>query len=564
MNIIDRLLEPFAPGMVAQRLAARQAIRAYEAAKPGRTHKAKGQGRSADAALQTDARSLRAQCRKLDEDHDIVTGLFDRLEERVVGGAGIGVEPLPLTYAGDVHLAFAASIKAAWAEWSLRPECSGELTRPQMERLICRTWLRDGEALGQKLRGRVANFEHYSATPFSLELLEPDYLPWELNDEEQGIVQGIERDAWRRKRAYHLLKQHPGNLSGFALSLQTKRVEAERVIHIAYRKRIGQNRGVPLLHAALIRLADLKDYEESERVAARISAALAMYIKKGTPDLYTGQDNSGQAVAPGSRTFPIAPGMVIDTLLPGEEVGTIASNRPNTFLEGFRNGQLRAIAASGRSAYSTVARSYDGTYSAQRQELVEAQLGYDLVQHEFIDYWCRPVYREWLGMALAAGVLKIPADVDPSTVYSAIYQGPVMPWINPQHEANAWELLVKAGFADEAEVARARGRNPQELKRNRAAEIATNREKGLIFSSDAAHDHKGLTAVDAVQKAYLGVGKMITADEARQLVNAATNAGLPIPGPDFSDHSNEGGANGQPSETDDPAGADGQGGRRDQ
>src|SRR5690606_20191390 len=143
MNIIDKLLEPFVPAMVAQRLAAREVIRAYEAAKPTRTHKAKGQTRSADLALQTDAKSLRAQCRKLDEDHDIVTGLFDRLEERVVGGAGIGIEPIPLTLAGDVHLEFAAAVKSAWAEWSLRPETSGELTRPQMERLVCRTWLRD-------------------------------------------------------------------------------------------------------------------------------------------------------------------------------------------------------------------------------------------------------------------------------------------------------------------------------------------------------------------------------------------------------------------------------------
>ncbi|MNZ62408.1 Phage portal protein, lambda family [compost metagenome] len=534
MNLIDRLLKPFAPGLVVQRLAAQQAIKAYEAAKPSRTHKGKGQTRSADLSLQHDARSLRAQCRKLDEDHDIVTGLFDRLEERVVGGAGIGVEPLPLTYAGDVHLEFAAAIKAAWSEWSLRPECSAELTRPQMERLICRTWLRDGEALAQKLRGKIPNYQHPGAIPFSLELLEPDYLPWEYNDEGRGIVQGIERDAWRRKRAYHLLKQHPGGLGGYALSLQTKRVEADGIIHIAYRKRIGQNRGVPLLHAALIRLADLKDYEESERVAARISAALAMYIKKGDPEQYV-RPQDGQA--PVRRSFPIAPGMVFDDLLPGEEIGTITSNRPSTVLEGFRNGQLRAIAASGRSAYSTVARSYDGTYSAQRQELVEAQLGYDLLQHEFIDYWCRPVYREWLAMAMLSGAIKVPADVDPSTIYAAVYQGPVMPWINPQHEANAWELLVKAGFADEAEVARARGRNPQELKKSREAEIKTNREKGLVFSSDASHDamgKDGLSPVEAVQKAYLGVGKMITADEARELVNQA-GGNLPIPGPDFTE-----------------------------
>jgi len=497
MNLLDKLLVPFAPGLVAGRLAAREAIRAYEAAQPGRTHKAKGQTRSADAALQRDARSLRAQCRKLDEDHDLVTGLFDRLEERIVGGAGIGVEPLPLTRTGDVHIEFAAEVKAGWAEWSLSPETSGELTRPQVERQVCRSWLRDGEALAQLLRGQVANYSYLTDVPFALELLEADFLPWEFTDDSRGIRQGIERDAWRRVRAYHLLKYHPGGLGYASLNTSTKRVEADRIIHIAYRKRIGQSRGVPLLHAALIRLADLKDYEESERVAARISAALAMYIKKGNPDSYVVPTSGAPQPA---RTIPIAPGMVFDGLQPGEEVGTIASNRPNTFLEGFRNGQLRAIAASGRIGYSTLSRSYDGTYSAQRQELVESQLGYDLVQHEFIDAWCRPVYRAWLAMALVSGSIKVPADVDPRSVYAAVYQGPVMPWIDPGKEANAWETLVKAGFSDEAEVARARGRNPQELKKSREAEIRVNRENGLVFSSDAYYDLKGVSAPEAKAK----------------------------------------------------------------
>jgi len=43
---------------------------------------------------------------------------------------------------------------------------------------------------------------------------------------------------------------------------------------------------------------------------------------------------------------------------------------------------------------------------------------------------------------------------------------------------------------------------------------------------------RALSAVEAVQKAYLGVGKVITSDEARQLVNQA-GADLPIPGPTF-------------------------------
>ena len=487
MNLLDKALAPLFPGVVAERLRARNVIMAFEAATVTRTHKAKKQTKSADASLNKTLKSLREQCRKLDEDHDIVTGLFDRLEERVVGGPGIAVEPIPLGYDGTIHAAFAAKIKALWGEWSLTPEASGELTRPQMERLVCRTWLRDGEALAQMLMGKVPGYDHLHGVPFALELLEPDYLPIDYTDLSKGIVQGVERNAWRRKRAYHLFKGHPGDQRGI-FAQNTKRVPAEQMIHIAHRKRIGQNRGQPLLHAVLIRLADIKDYEESERVAARISAALAMYIKKGLPDDYI-PPAEGQVRA--ERTFPIAPGIVIDTLLPGEDVGMIESNRPNPFLEGFRNGQLKAVAAGTRGTYSSVARSYDGTYSAQRQELVEGQLGYDLLQHEFIDYWCRPVYRQWLQMAILSDQLVVPVDVDPRTIYGAFYQGPVMPWINPVHEATAWKLLVEAGFADEAEVARSRQRNPSELKASRVSEIAANRENGLVYSSDYYHQIYG-------------------------------------------------------------------------
>jgi len=46
------------------------------------------------------------------------------------------------------------------------------------------------------------------------------------------------------------------------------------------------------------------------------------------------------------------------------------------------------------------------------------------------------------------------------------------------------------------------------------------------------NNERALSAVEAVQKAYLGVGKVITSDEARQLVNQA-DADLPIPGSTF-------------------------------
>lgn len=489
MNWIDRALAPFFPRLVAKSLGARMAIRAYEAAHPSRTHKAKSERRSGNAAVKSSAKSIREQARALDENYDIVTGLFDKLEERVVGPNGIGIEPLPLKNDGTVDAGLAAQIKSAWGEWSIRPEASGVLSRPEVERLVVRTWLRDGEAMANFISGTVPTYEYLTEVPFALELLEPDYMPHE-DDDSRGITQGVERNEWGRVKGYHVFKKHPAD--SVSIKAETKFVRADDMIHIAIRKRIGQVRGVSLLAPVLVRLADIKDYEESERVAARIAAALSFYIKKGDPTLYAPEQNPQNPDAKTrERTIPFGPGMVFDGLVPGEDVGTIESNRPSALLEGFRNAMLRAVAAGTRVSYSSLARDYNGTYSAQRQELVESQSGFEVLQNQFIDQYARRVYRRWLKVAIAAGKIKIPPGINKATLFNAVYIGPVMPWIDPYKEANAWEKLVAAGFANEAEVIRSRGGNIAELKKQRRQEVDENREQGLVFDSDAYHKHYG-------------------------------------------------------------------------
>ncbi|MGC8164905.1 phage portal protein, partial [Salmonella enterica] len=104
----------------------------------------------------------------------------------------------------------------------------------------------------------------------------------------------------------------------------------------------------------------------------------------------------------------IEPGTILKDLLPGEDIGTIKSDRPNANLESFRMGQLRAVAAGVRGSFSSIARNYDGTYSAQRQELVEAQEGYSILQDSFIAAFTRPLYRRWLAAAVASGAIEVP------------------------------------------------------------------------------------------------------------------------------------------------------------
>ena len=102
MAILDDVIGVFSPGWKAARLRSRAVIQAYEAVKTTRTHKARRENRTADQLSQYGAVSLREQARYLDNNHDLVIGVFDKLEERVVGKNGIIVEPHPVLRNGAI------------------------------------------------------------------------------------------------------------------------------------------------------------------------------------------------------------------------------------------------------------------------------------------------------------------------------------------------------------------------------------------------------------------------------------------------------------------------------
>ena len=434
MAILDDVIGVFSPGWKAARLRSRAVIQAYEAVKTTRTHKARRENRTADQLSQYGAVSLREQARYLDNNHDLVIGVFDKLEERVVGKNGIIVEPHPVLRNGAIARDLAAEIRTRWSEWSVSPEVTGQFTRPMLERLMLRTWLRDGEVFAQMVSGRINSLTPSAGVHFWLEALEPDFIPM-TSDESNRLNQGVFVDDWGRPEKYLVYKSRP--VSG--RQMETKEVDAERMLHLKFVRRLHQMRGTSLLSGVLIRLSALKEYEDSELTAARIAAALGMYIRKGDGQSYEPDGNGSKE---NERELTIQPGIIYDDLKPGEEIGMVKSDRPNPNLETFRNGQLRAVAAGSRLSFSSTARNYNGTYSAQRQELVESTDGYLILQDWFIGAVTRPMYRAWLKQAVASGVIRLPRDLDRSSLYTAVYSGPVMPWIDPVKEAEAWSRFV--------------------------------------------------------------------------------------------------------------------------
>ena len=233
---------------------------------------------------------------------------------------------------------------------------------------------------------------------------------------------------------YMFFMRHPGSatVAGMGAStLQTKLVPARRVVHPKLTKRLEQSRGVTCLHGILNRIDDIKEGEESERVAMRIAAALCAVIAKG--DLA----GPGQTTT-GNRSFKMKPGMIFDNLQPGEKVETIDSKRPNTQIIDFLRWNLRAMCAGAGARYSNVARDYSGTYSSQRQELVEAKIGTKRLLTYFVGTFYPPIRAQFLTAAVLNGDLQLNELTDVATLTDAEYRGPAIPWMDPKKEMEGY------------------------------------------------------------------------------------------------------------------------------
>lgn len=435
--------------------------RTYEAAQTSRFRKQPTQTQSGDAATGLGGERLRAWARYLDENEPIVTGILNTLVDNICG-CGTSVEPMVTNRNGKPNDKLNKEIREVWEQWAERPDVTGELTLAEVERLTCRTWLRDGEALTQLVTGNMQALEHLGGIPFSLELIESDYLPYSLNDADNGVIHGVQKNAWGRPRNYFLYKDHPGNTGVgqigagimFPTIKNTKVVSADKILHLKVTKRFKQTRGVSVLHSVITTIDDYKDFTESERIKARVTASFTAAITK--PLEATSPTNDD-----GDRTFEMSSGMVFDGLMPGEGITSIEATSPTPLMKDFRTLLLRDAAAGTGTSASSISKQYDGTFSSQRQELVESQPAYRRLREQFVSVFVRRIYRTFIDMAVLSGRIKVPASIEQRDLYAADFGTVAMPWIDPMKEAQAIQLLIEMGLESRPAAIRARGKDPR-------------------------------------------------------------------------------------------------------
>lgn len=471
MEFINKLFPNYALKRELSRIRLEALKRSYEGGQKNNYHPFPRSTPNPNVDMQLAGVNMRNRARYFDENLDLVVGILDTLVYNIVGNSN-PIRPLVRRPSGELNAPVNEALLKGFNTFSRRPTACGQYTMMQALKLACRAWLRDGEYLTRFVRGTSAR--HHTQIPLSLELIEADYLPYDKTDEknENGvkIVQGVELDKLGAVLGYHLYNEHPGVNFPYDIRVETHRVDADDIIHLKFTRRTHQVRGVTILHSVMLRLDDLKDYEESERIAARVSAAMTGFIEKNGEGLTTTEAGDDQ------RTFEMAPGMIFDNLLPGEKVGTIASNRPNPELINFRSSMLRAISAGTGANYSTISRDYMGTFSSQRQEILESKPAYMSLRQQFVDSYLWPIWSEAVKIQVAANQLPL-ADVDPMTLYDIETRGIDIGWIDPKKQAEATMIAINGGLTTRAAVIREQGGDP-------AAVFAEREEEKKLFPDE--------------------------------------------------------------------------------
>lgn len=492
-----------------QQLAALQhARRGYEAAQATDWRPLRGGAESGDAAMQAAGPRLRQSARYSEENDGYTVAILDDLVDKTVG---TGRTPVPVARLSDGTLAtaFNEQLSAEWERFWTLPETTGELPGSEAERLMARTLYRDGEAfIGHVFGASKRDLPH--SRGYLIEPLEPDFVPYDMLATSPGqyVVHGVELNQWRRPVAYHVHTSHPGSMQLAGYAWNTRRVPVELMSHIKFRRRLHQVRGVSVLHAALTTLHDVREGLESERVAMQIAASMTAYIRRsGEYQNVSELLNQIGDSSIGARAFELAPGMVWETLLPGEEVGTISSDRPNANLSAFVQALMRGVAGATSTNYSSITNDYNGTYSAQRQEMVEGAVAYRRLFAYLYGALYRPVWTRFVDAALLSGAIRPEGRLDRRTLYAFELSPPALPWIDPLKEMKAYREALDARLMSWRQAIAELGRDPRQVQRLIEEErslLADMHGDGVEPPGDAADDGEPGPSVPALQVAAEG------------------------------------------------------------
>ena len=437
---------------------------------------------------------LRARSREEYQSNDYAKRAVTIIKQNVIGHNGIGIQSDVRRRNGDKDKPASDSIEASFKEFGKRgtPDVTRRLSWLDIQNLFVHSIVVDGEVIIVKREKWTGNKFGYA-----LQFIDPVLLDMELNEELDGgrkIRMGVELDQHNAPIAYHFLNQEvlkdDYNFSTFARRSH-QRIVASEVLHAFMPEAVFQTRGVPILSTSLIRFNMLRGYEDAELVAARTAAAkMGFFIDAETGDRFEGDAIEGEPGEEENYMDAAEPGR-FGRLPHGVAFESYDPQHPNAAFKDYAKAVLRGAAAGMNVPYNAMANDLEGVnFSSLRAGNMDAHDGWRAIQVFVRDSLCDWVFPSWVRISILNQAIEIrpgvPLNLAMLDRYLVVKWNP-RTWdhVQPLEQAKADALRVETGSHSLSELIRARGRDPDDVYRERAEDKAIHEKLNLNYGPES-------------------------------------------------------------------------------
>lgn len=444
----------------------------------------------ADADTLLDLRMLRARSRELVRNNPIAGGAIETQVTNVIGSglklqSRIDYEKLGVSE--DEAEKWQTSTERLFRLWASSEMCdaSGTQTFYEIQDLALRSALESGDNLTVLANRKRDNW------PFklALQLVEADRIcNKDFEQDTDKCTGGIERDDNFFPVAAWVCNRHPGRYIS-PTSFKWQRVEfrgqksgRRNAIHLFRKIRPGQTRGVPSLAPIIETLKQLGRYSEAELDAAVTNASLALFVKmdpEAFEDVFTADAKKQIINSAMEWDGALRPNKAVN-LLPGEEIESANTNRPNPNFDPFVSAFMRQVGMGLNIPVEVLTKHFQSSYSAARAALLDAWRTFKIRREWMASRWCQPIYEEWLADAVANGLIQAPGFFADPIVRAAwcgsTWSGDGPGAIDPEKEANAAAKRIETGITTLPEEIIAYDGGDWESKHREQSHVQSERE----------------------------------------------------------------------------------------
>jgi lambda family phage portal protein len=466
--------------------------RSYEAAGTGRLLSSwTTQNTSADYDILRDVQALRARSRELFQNNDYLKRFINLCITNIIGPNGITLQNKCTFNSGALDKTSNDIIESNFKAWGKNCCVDGQLNWMDIQRICISSVALDGEIF--IVKHKIKGINQYS---YALQLLEADYLDVNFNNQDANIRMGIEYNGYGQPIAYHFFKTHPGDSQKYTMSVNERvRVPAKNVIHLYFKERPSQSRGVPWGHSAMTRLNHIGAYEETEIIAARVASAKMgiMYTPNG--DDFKGSDLDSD----GNVEIDVEPG-TFDQLPIGYDFKMFDPTHPGGNFEPFMKTTLRGAAAGLNVAYHSLTNDLESVnYSSLRAGAIDERDHWRVKQRWISRLLCDGVFVDWLDQQMMTGIINLPYSKF-EKYCKPEWSARSWDWVDPKKDAEAAVIEINSGLKTRTDILAEQGRDFYEqieiMKQEKEAMLEAGIELKAEVPKNANTEDKAVSQTD--------------------------------------------------------------------